>query len=42
LQENKELDTLKCYFEVEILNGGFSDEIVIGVSSKANKSKSVG
>lgn len=30
---NSELDLLQIYFEVEILDAGFSDEIMIGVTT---------
>lgn len=41
-QEVEQQDTLKIYFEVEILNGGFCDDIYIGVSSKPSQGQNVG
>lgn len=29
----KEINNLKFYFEVEIVNGGFEDDIIVGIST---------
>ena len=36
-EDVKEVFTLKFYFEVEILNGGFEDDITIGCVIKTSR-----
>lgn len=36
-EDVKEVSTLKFYFEVEILNGGFEDDITIGCVIKTSR-----
>mgnify|MGYP006890164002 CR=1 FL=1 len=36
-EEMKEVAMLKFYFEVEILNGGFEDDITVGIAVKTSR-----